>query len=75
MLRGYGKEFTWDVKKRQMGMKRPEVIQLLLDMLDLPLSVEEYATQVDKILKERLPLASLLPGAERLITHLNQHQV
>ncbi len=58
-----------------MGKKRFEAVQVLMDMMDLPLSVEEYASQVDKVLKELLPLASILPGAERLITHLNQHQV
>ena len=58
-----------------MGMKEAESGRLLIDDLDLPITVDEYLATLKPLLEEKLPNARLMPGAERLIRHLHKHKV
>ena len=40
--RNYGKEFTMEIKMKQMGRKTEEAAKVLIDALDLPCTVEDY---------------------------------
>ena len=40
--RKYGKEFTMEIKMKQMGRKTEESARVLIDALNLPCTVEEY---------------------------------
>ncbi|BFZ06080.1 hypothetical protein BsWGS_09119 [Bradybaena similaris] len=71
----YGKEFTWDIKVKQMGKKEQESAQVLIDTLQLPLLLDELIDKLRVKLDEKLPLTQLLPGAERLIHHLHKHHI
>ena len=40
--RKFGKEFTMEIKMKQMGRKTEESAKVLIDALDLPCTVEDY---------------------------------
>ncbi|CAG5132181.1 unnamed protein product [Candidula unifasciata] len=71
----FDKEFTWDIKVKQMGKKEKESGQVLLDTLNLPLSLDELIRKLREKLDEKLPFTELLPGAEKLIRHLHNHHI
>ncbi|XP_076435902.1 pseudouridine-5'-phosphatase-like, partial [Babylonia areolata] len=71
----YDKQYTWEVKVKQMGQSEINAFKVLLEMLQLPLTVEEFKQKCDAKLKVQLPSALLLPGAEKLVRHLHKHGV
>ena len=71
----YGKKFTLDIKLKQMGRKEHESAQILINELNLPLTVEEYISFVHTMSDNLFPHAKLLPGVEKLVHHLHQHNV
>ncbi|XP_033761118.1 pseudouridine-5'-phosphatase-like [Pecten maximus] len=71
----YGKTFTWDVKSKQMGKKDVEAAKILIDELQLPITVDEYLVKARAQQKILFPTVGLLPGAEKLIHHLHKHKV
>ncbi|XP_060047863.1 pseudouridine-5'-phosphatase-like [Erinaceus europaeus] len=71
----YGKQYTWQVKSLVMGKTALEGAQLTVDALQLPLTSRELVAESQDKLKDLLPLAGLMPGAERLVRHLHSHQL
>ena len=71
----FGKDFTWEMKLQQMGLKGCDAAARLVRDLELPLSPQEYLDQAAHIWQELVPTAELMPGAERLVRHLHRHQV
>ncbi|XP_050690240.1 pseudouridine-5'-phosphatase-like isoform X1 [Eriocheir sinensis] len=71
----YDKTYTWDIKVKCMGMKGHQSAQIIIDDLDLPLTVEQYLDQIAQHYTVFFPTAKLLPGAERLVRHLHKHKV
>ncbi|XP_034189971.2 pseudouridine-5'-phosphatase isoform X1 [Osmia lignaria lignaria] len=71
----YGKEFTWEHKAKIMGFKTKAIAQVTIEMLDLPMTVEEFETEIVQIYHELFPSANLMPGAERLLRHLKENNV
>lgn len=71
----YGCTFTWEIKAQQMGKKEREAAQILIDILKMPLTVDEYITKLKAKLEEKLPSTKLMPGAEKLIRHLDDHNI
>lgn len=57
-----------------MGMPWNEAVDLLLETLDLPITREEYITEANK-LQHLFLTANLLPGVDKLITHLARHNI
>ncbi|XP_076753497.1 pseudouridine-5'-phosphatase isoform X2 [Xylocopa sonorina] len=75
ITRHYGKEFTWEHKAKIMGFQTTAVAQAVIDMLSLPMTIEDFQTEVVKAYEELFPTAILMPGAERLLRHLKQNNV
>ncbi|CAH1781760.1 unnamed protein product, partial [Owenia fusiformis] len=71
----YGKTFTWEIKAKQMGKKEQESAKILINELELPITVEEYLRQMHEAQERLFPHCELLPGAETLIRHLSQHNI
>ncbi|KAL4220368.1 Pseudouridine-5'-phosphatase [Mactra antiquata] len=71
----FGKQYTWDIKKQVMGMKESMSAKKLVELLELPLTVDEYLTRIHKEYDRLFPTVPLLPGADKLVRHLHKHNV
>uniref|UniRef100_A0A5S6Q9W5 pseudouridine 5'-phosphatase n=1 Tax=Trichuris muris TaxID=70415 RepID=A0A5S6Q9W5_TRIMR len=76
LLNRYGKgDFTWELKLKQMGRPQEVACQILIDEVNLPLTVAEVIQETDAYLLKRFPTSQLMPGAERLLRHLHKCNV
>lgn len=71
----YGKTFTMDIKVKQMGRKEPEAAKVVIESLDLPITVDQYLQMSHEQQEKLFPSVELLPGAERLVKHLHKNGV
>lgn len=69
----YGKEFTWEHKAKIMGSKTSEMAQLVIDLLELPITAHDFEKEIVQIYEELFPTSELLPGKGFLfLTSFNQ---
>lgn len=68
----YGKVFDWTIKSRMIGLPAEDSAHVVIQALQLPLSVTEYLEERRLLLKQMFPQAEALPGAMRLSLHLHQ---
>jgi len=68
----YGKVFDWTVKSKMIGLCAEDSANVLIGMLQLPMSVPEYLEARKHLLAELFPQAEPLPGAVRLTMHLQR---
>jgi pseudouridine 5'-phosphatase len=68
----YGKIFDWTVKSKMIGLPAQSSAQVMINALQLPMSVAEYLDARRQLLEELFPQAEPLPGAVRLTRHLHR---
>ncbi len=68
----YGKVFDWGVKSRMIGLRAEDSAKVVLDALQMPLSVPEYLEARKQLLVRLFPGAEPMPGAVRLSRHLHR---
>ncbi|XP_065220144.1 pseudouridine-5'-phosphatase-like isoform X2 [Planococcus citri] len=71
----YGKEFTHAIKEKLLGTTEFRSAEIIIEELDLPVTVQEYVDQVKKMLLEVVSNVDLMPGAEKLMRHLNENNI
>ncbi len=62
----YGKIFDWSVKSKMIGLPSHSSARIMINALQLPLSVEEYLEMRAPLLEELFPKAEPMPGAVQL---------
>ncbi|RVE43123.1 hypothetical protein evm_012202 [Chilo suppressalis] len=71
----YGKKYTKDLRIRMYGVTDKEICTTVVKELKMPISADELEMQLGDLAKKVLPGAPLQKGAERLLTHLHDHNV
>lgn len=67
----YGKVFDWTVKSKMIGLRAEDSACVLINALQLPLTVADYLEKRKHLLEVMFPLAEPMPGAVRLSMHLH----
>ncbi|CAH1636057.1 unnamed protein product [Spodoptera littoralis] len=71
----YGKNYTFELKLKLMGLQSLETAKMIVSELELPMTIEEFIEESNKQFKLLFPEAQLMPGAKRLIEHFHQNNV
>lgn len=58
----YGKTYTWEHKANVMGFKTSVALQAIIDMLQLPITVQTFEDKLVPIYQKLFPKSQLLPG-------------
>ena len=71
----FGKTFDWSIKANMIGRAELESSRYLVEALDLPITAESYLERRNGMLRAGFATCKAMPGAERLVRHLNDHQI
>jgi pseudouridine-5'-monophosphatase len=71
----YGKVFDQSMQFKLTGRNALDSAQILVEMLALPITAQDYLKEREEFLEQLLPEAKPLPGALRLTKHLHHHQI
>ncbi|OUD14077.1 HAD-IA family hydrolase [Thioflexithrix psekupsensis] len=71
----YGRSLDWDTKSRMIGRDVRVAAQIVIDALQLPLSIAEYVEQRDRRLRDYFPHAQAMPGAVALTASLRARAI
>lgn len=75
IAKSYNKDYTDDIKLKIMGRTDQMFAKIIVEDLNLPITEQEMLSKFYEICRQRFSSVSLLRGAERLIKHLNQHNI
>lgn len=71
----FGKNYTYDLKLKLMGLQTHETAKMVISELELPMSTETFIEESKKQFEILFPDTQLMPGAKRLIEHLSKNNV
>lgn len=75
IVQRYGKTFTTEIKIAIAGRSTLDSARIIVDNLNLPLTIDEYLAARNKLLYPLYPTAQALPGTRELIQHLSKHKI
>jgi pseudouridine-5'-monophosphatase len=77
LVKQYGKEHTWELKSKMMGMKALDACRYLVATLDIgdQVTPEEFLEKRETALDALFPTCVLMPGVEKLLRHLSACKV
>ncbi|HEY9621325.1 MAG TPA: HAD-IA family hydrolase [Crinalium sp.] len=68
----YGKTLDASIRAKIMGRRAEDSIQILIELLALPLTVQEYMEQKNALIYDLYPSARPMPGAMELTQRFHQ---
>ncbi|EGF83298.1 hypothetical protein BATDEDRAFT_84841 [Batrachochytrium dendrobatidis JAM81] len=71
----YGKTYDWETKSKLIGLKETDAGELLVKLLQIPMTPEEYIAERKIGHQARFPFCKPLPGVLRLVKHLKKHNI
>ncbi|KAH9632005.1 hypothetical protein HF086_016565 [Spodoptera exigua] len=71
----YGKNYTFDLKLKLMGLQSHETAKMIVSELQLPMSIEEFLEESKKQFELLFPETQLMPGAKQLIEHFHKNNI
>ncbi|MGK7921849.1 MAG: HAD-IA family hydrolase [Trichodesmium sp.] len=71
----YGKIFDKHIKCKITGRKSIDSARAVVELLELPVTPENYLQQRNNLTYQRFPQAKPMPGAISLTQHLYQHKI
>ncbi|MCL4124104.1 UNVERIFIED_CONTAM: hypothetical protein GTU68_015220, partial [Idotea baltica] len=71
----YGKTYPWELKLSQMGHRLEECAKIIIEGLNLPLTVKDYLQKTEYHQIQLFPNSQLMPGAEKLVRHLHSKKI
>ncbi|XP_023165524.2 pseudouridine-5'-phosphatase isoform X2 [Drosophila hydei] len=75
VLTPYGKKYTFELKKQQMGLSAAVASANMVRILNLPITPQEYLAKFRAELHALITDVKLLPGVKDLLLHLFEHRV
>ncbi|WP_026102710.1 HAD-IA family hydrolase [Pleurocapsa sp. PCC 7319] len=75
IVQRYGKSFDAKLKIAIAGRTTIDSARIIIDTLSIPLTVEEYIVERNKLLYPLYSTAQALPGTRELIQHLAKHKI
>jgi HAD superfamily hydrolase (TIGR01509 family) len=71
----YGKTFNTKTKMAIAGRPTLDSAKILVELLQLPLTAEEYLVERNQLLYPLYSTAQILPGTVELVQHLAEHHI
>ncbi|EDO35203.1 predicted protein [Nematostella vectensis] len=71
----YGKTFDISLKQRIMGNSKHVSTKVVINEMQLPITVDEFLSKAGALNLTLFPTAKLLPGVEKLVRHLHKHNI
>ncbi|XP_050538069.1 pseudouridine-5'-phosphatase-like isoform X6 [Daktulosphaira vitifoliae] len=71
----FGKIYNLDLRYRVLGAPEIEGAKMVVNELQLDISVNHFIEMVHKIEENLLPHVNILPGVERFLQHLHDHSI
>lgn len=65
ITREYNKTYTWEHKAKIMGFRSNIALQAIINMLQLPISVQAFEDRLAPIYQDLFPKCNIMPGSER----------
>jgi len=71
----YGKEFTWELKKKVICTQSDVYCRIIVEDLELPMTPQELHVELKKEYAEVFTGITLMPGIQSLLDHLKKNKV
>jgi pseudouridine-5'-monophosphatase len=75
LTRSFGKEYTWELKSRSMGTHPRLSAKLVIDTLQIPITVDEWLSRRQILLERLFVDVPVMPGAPEFVEELRGARV